>query len=465
MFFLTDIFMAEPLIDAVLYTLFLTGGMIAFKKRHQSWFMLCFTASIILHWWSIFLCAPFLGDKLFNKSAWVLAIASLMVACLTQNARLIHPSYISFLPGACLIDNQLTPSHLVILAVLAVVTYLRIILIQYDVQRGILFVLILGLMYFGRQSPHLFLALLPLGFLTNEYFAILLGAVACLFVFFLHPDLIWLSYLGAGIVFLTSAGRTRSYLASSELTIIIPCLNEEKNIAACLESFWNERDVKDQIIVVDGDSDDNLRGLLREKYPEVETLVEKSGGRGGQIGKGVDYARHDIIMVIHADTQLQVGALAGVRELFASDPHVCFACLRHGFSLDRLIYRFIGFANYFKVRFLNMSFGDQVQIFRKSVLDQYGGFPRYQLMEDVELSLRMGQAGRCHLVDVRVATSPRRWEKEHRLKWLCFILYLVGKYLILRRVGQHERFIAQFYQAYYPSSGRLAKSKKSNLLG
>lgn len=65
-----------------------------------------------------------------------------------------------------------------------------------------------------------------------------------------------------------------------DISIIIPCYNEELFIENCIHSILNfplEKD-KYEIILIDGDSTDNTRDIitrLKEKYSQIKLLIKK----------------------------------------------------------------------------------------------------------------------------------------------------------------------------------------------
>ena len=84
------------------------------------------------------------------------------------------------------------------------------------------------------------------------------------------------------------------------ITIIIPVLNEEKNIAKVLENI-SQLDGKKEIIVVDGGSIDNTVGIVEKK--DV-ILLSSEKGRGCQMNKGAEIAKGETLLFLHADTKL-----------------------------------------------------------------------------------------------------------------------------------------------------------------
>jgi hypothetical protein len=61
-----------------------------------------------------------------------------------------------------------------------------------------------------------------------------------------------------------------------------------------------------------------------------------------------------------------------------------------------------------------------------------GGFSRIPIMEDVDIMRRIKKRGDAiQIIDKRVQTDPRRWEKEGMVygtfrNWVLMVLYLMG---------------------------------------
>jgi len=75
-------------------------------------------------------------------------------------------------------------------------------------------------------------------------------------------------------------------------------------------------------------------------------------------------------------------------------------------------FRILEFANDFRAVFLGISFGDQVQFFRRKPVVERDLYPNIPLMEDVELSLGLHRLGRQIYLFGDAAISTRRWEKR-----------------------------------------------------
>ena len=89
----------------------------------------------------------------------------------------------------------------------------------------------------------------------------------------------------------------------TSISLIIPCLNEEKNIGKTIEKCSEELEklkIKNyEIIVVDNDSSDNSSLIAYEKGAKV--IFEKEKGYGKAIRTGLLNSKKDICIIIDAD--------------------------------------------------------------------------------------------------------------------------------------------------------------------
>lgn len=87
-----------------------------------------------------------------------------------------------------------------------------------------------------------------------------------------------------------------------ELTILIPCLNEEKTIGTCIKKakqFLKENNIKGEILVADNGSTDNSSNIAMQLGARVEK-IEKRGYGAALIG-GTKKAKGKYIIMADAD--------------------------------------------------------------------------------------------------------------------------------------------------------------------
>ncbi|MCA9396833.1 MAG: glycosyltransferase, partial [Candidatus Omnitrophica bacterium] len=123
-----------------------------------------------------------------------------------------------------------------------------------------------------------------------------------------------------------------------KFSVVVPVLNEAAVIRDTLQSL--KRQAPDEIIVVDGNSLDNTRTIASQYADHV---VSSAPGRARQMNVGAGYAEADVIVFLHADTQLPDGALNTLRDLFLSAPDLAGGRFRISFSNTSFKYKLISF--------------------------------------------------------------------------------------------------------------------------
>jgi glycosyltransferase involved in cell wall biosynthesis len=95
------------------------------------------------------------------------------------------------------------------------------------------------------------------------------------------------------------------------ITVVIPCLNEEKGIVEVLSRMPS---FVDEVLVVDNDSTDQTPHLARQYGARV--IHEKVRGYGRAYKTGLIEARGDIIVTLDGDHSYPVDAISYLLEVF-----------------------------------------------------------------------------------------------------------------------------------------------------
>lgn len=202
------------------------------------------------------------------------------------------------------------------------------------------------------------------------------------------------------------------------LSIVIPVFQEAERVDACLDHALAQsapgHDV--EVIVVDGGSSDGTMDRVRARQENVgperlRGIVAPRRGRARQLNAGAREARGNVLLFLHVDTELPDRALPRVIEAL-------------GDSMERADY------GWFTVRIESRdprlrvasriwsarsrlfvsSTGDQAQFFGRDFFFRIGGYPPFDLCEDLAILRHAKKLGRHVCVDAPVRTSARRWE-------------------------------------------------------
>ncbi|QLC22164.1 glycosyltransferase [Parasphingopyxis sp. CP4] len=204
----------------------------------------------------------------------------------------------------------------------------------------------------------------------------------------------------------------------SEVTLVIPMLNEETALPAVIANIATLDPQPAEVVAVDGGSTDRSVEIAREAGFRVIDHHRK--GRATQLNRGVEEAHAALICVLHADTELPSDALALVEDTLANPrralggftPLLTGTKTRWGTSFHNWAKTYYGpilLRPHLFVRGLRLLFGDHAMFFRRADFLSVGGCdPDMNIMEDVDLCLRLCRLGSVKLVPRIVKTSDRR---------------------------------------------------------
>ena len=211
------------------------------------------------------------------------------------------------------------------------------------------------------------------------------------------------------------------------ISIVIPALDEAANLIRLLPELA-VGSPGPEVIVVDGGSGDGTADAVTAS--ERVHYLAASRGRARQMNAGARVAHGDVLVFLHADTRLPVGALDAVARAMA-DPRVVGGRFDVRFDTPRPVMRMVAWFINRRSRVSGIATGDQAIFVRRAVFETLGGYPDIPLMEDVELTRRLKRHGHLACLRQKVTTSARKWEQEGVLRtillmWLLRVLYFCG---------------------------------------
>ena len=189
-----------------------------------------------------------------------------------------------------------------------------------------------------------------------------------------------------------------------EVTVAVPCWNEEKSLAGTLHSLLALDYPKEklQIIVVDDGSKDNTLVVAREwqeKYPSIiQVIAKENGGKHTAVNLALEKSDGDLFGCLDADSFVAPHALKVIVSYFEKNEKImavtpCIHILHPKTFVQRM-----QAIEYLMGVFLRKSFGqlDAIQvtpgpfsIFRKEVFVKIGNYRKAHNTEDFEITLRM----------------------------------------------------------------------------
>lgn len=204
---------------------------------------------------------------------------------------------------------------------------------------------------------------------------------------------------------------------SLKLSIIIPILNEADNLPELMAHIVRLDPAPQQVILVDGGSVDGSVAIAKEMLKSIETaqsiidwyIIESTVGRAQQMNAGAMLATGDVLLFLHADTELPTDAIDNVQQAIAQ-----YDWGRFDVRLDSCepLLKIVGFMINKRSRLMSIATGDQAIFIKKSIFEQIGGYPDQPLMEDIELCKRLKKIARPACLKSKVTSSARRWQQH-----------------------------------------------------
>ncbi len=195
------------------------------------------------------------------------------------------------------------------------------------------------------------------------------------------------------------------------LSVVIPTLNAEKNLAALLTQLRPMSDL--ETIVSDGLSIDLTQELAIQYGAR---LALGSPSRGGQLRRGAQLACSEWLLFIHADCRLSDNWRDLVDRHIATHPEKAgFFGLKY--DSQKMAARWVELMVVWRsmtTRFPRgwaLPYGDQGLLISRRLYDEIGGYPDWPLFEDVKIIENIGR-GRLQHLGGKLTTCHSKYEQD-----------------------------------------------------
>lgn len=220
------------------------------------------------------------------------------------------------------------------------------------------------------------------------------------------------------------------------ISVIIPVLNEEKQIEGLLSHLatW-QGDF--EILFADGGSSDNTVKIIGGRGK----IITAPRGRAFQCNVAAEAAKGEVFFFLHCDSRLAADAVLKIER--AVGQGAAWGCFTLRFDDKHFLMSIGSLKSNLRVRFSRIVFGDQGIFMTRELFGRIGGFPLLPIMEDYQLSLNLKQLAVKPLqINSVITTSARRFQAGGRLK----TAWLMHRLRRLYRKGVAIEEIADYYK-------------------
>src|SRR3990170_6768744 len=219
------------------------------------------------------------------------------------------------------------------------------------------------------------------------------------------------------------------------VSVIIPVFNEEKTISECIKSLKNQSYKQMEIIVVDDDSSDSTRNIIKG-FPDIKLLTQGHKGPGQARNLGAAKAKGEILVFVDADmtfdknfiTDLVKPIIEGKsigtfskNEMVKNKDNIWSNCWNINKNLP-------------KERMIAKNYPDEAPVFRailKSEFEKAGGFDESgQYTDDWSLSRKLGKKSTACEGAVYYHYNPQTLgEVWQQARWIGKNEFIAGSFL------------------------------------
>lgn len=239
---------------------------------------------------------------------------------------------------------------------------------------------------------------------------------------------------------------------SPSVAVVIPTLNVAERIGEALQSVAAQSYAAAEVVVVDAGSTDRTVELAESFYLPLRVITSERG-RGQQIAAGIEAARADWVLVLHADAALNANSIEQVVAAVRHNPDVVGGALGQRFEDEQPELLPIEVLNDLRANFSRTAFGDQTQFFHRESADRFELMPKQALMEDVESSWRVRECGGFLFLGQPTRVCHRKWQAKDWCKRFALVMRLVTGYRAARLQSRAAAtaLSEEMYQEYYGS--------------
>jgi rSAM/selenodomain-associated transferase 2 len=224
-----------------------------------------------------------------------------------------------------------------------------------------------------------------------------------------------------------------------KIAIVVPVFNEALALPSLMKHLTALKETTNQdfeLVFADGGSTDGTVALIAKSGFRVITSPK---GRAWQMNAGAAQTTGDVLLFLHADTQLPQNAIKDIASSLRGD--ICWGRFDVRIAGKPWMLGVVARMMNWRSRLIGIATGDQAMFMTRVAFQAIGGFPQQALMEDIEASRRLRLLSRAACISSLVVTSGRRWET--RGVWTTIFLMWRLRWAYWR--GQNPKQLAELY--------------------
>ena len=194
-----------------------------------------------------------------------------------------------------------------------------------------------------------------------------------------------------------------------KISIIIPTINEAKNLPLLLSDL-SIIQKKGEIIIVDSGSEDRTRDIA--SIYGVKVYKSKERNRGLQLNMGAEISKGDWLIFLHADTRLSDNWFKKIDSVLNGNKNFIYY-FKFKIKNKKIIYRVLEILVNFRSKYFKQPYGDQGLIIHRNTYFKNNGFRKIPLMEDVDFLKRLNNKKDLKQLNLSIFTSSRKWERTN----------------------------------------------------
>ena len=219
-----------------------------------------------------------------------------------------------------------------------------------------------------------------------------------------------------------SSAKPTQACEKTTTSVVVPVLNEEQTLPLLLAGLARLPVL--EVIFVDGGSSDSSAALIAQSGFR---LISSAPGRARQMNAGAEQARGDLLLFLHADTQLPAQAIEQISQVMQYQKRM-WGRFDVTISGGLAALRVVAFMMNWRSRLTGIATGDQCIFVRRACFQSIGGFPNIALMEDIALSKKLKRLSAPVCLRGPVVTSGRRWQSRGVVKTIVLMWWLRAAY-------------------------------------